>query len=53
MDMPLKDDNTVTFNATLFAVVRTALNIKTGLYFASILKLLETGCYLRGICFSR
>jgi hypothetical protein len=30
MDMPMKDDNTVTFNATLFAVVRTALNIKTG-----------------------
>jgi len=29
MNMPLNSDGTVTFNATLFALVRTALNIKT------------------------
>lgn len=27
--MPLNSDGTVTFNATLFALVRTALKIKT------------------------
>jgi len=33
MNMPLNSDGTVTFNATLFALVRTALKIKTdGLY---------------------
>lgn len=36
MNMPLKDDNTVTFNATLFAVVRTSLSIKTGQCFAGV-----------------
>ncbi len=30
MNMPLNSDGTVTFNATLFALVRTALKIKTG-----------------------
>lgn len=29
MNMPLNSDGTVTFNATLFALVRTALKIKT------------------------
>lgn len=29
MNMPLNSDGTVTFNATLFALVRTALRIKT------------------------
>lgn len=29
MNMPLNNDGTVTFNATLFALVRTALKIKT------------------------
>lgn len=29
MNMPLNSDGTVLFNATLFAIVRTALNIKT------------------------
>lgn len=29
MNMPLNGDGTVTFNATLFALVRTALKIKT------------------------
>lgn len=29
MNMPLNSDGTVTFNATLFAIVRTALRIKT------------------------
>jgi hypothetical protein len=29
MNMPLKSDGTVLFNATLFAVVRTSLRIKT------------------------
>lgn len=28
MNMPLNDDGTVTFNTTLFALVRTSLNIK-------------------------
>lgn len=33
MNMPLNSDGTVLFNATLFAVVRTSLKIKTeGLY---------------------
>lgn len=33
MNMPLNSDGTVTFNATLFALVRTALKIKTeGVY---------------------
>lgn len=29
MNMPLNSDGTVMFNATLFALVRTALKIKT------------------------
>lgn len=29
MNMPLNSDGTVTFNATLFALVRTSLKIKT------------------------
>jgi hypothetical protein len=29
MNMPLNSDGTVMFNATLFALVRTALRIKT------------------------
>ena len=29
MNMPLNSDGTVTFNATLFSLVRTALKIKT------------------------
>lgn len=29
MNMPLNSDGMVTFNATLFALVRTALKIKT------------------------
>jgi len=29
MDMPVNNDGTVTFNATLFALVRTSLHIKT------------------------
>lgn len=29
MNMPLNNDGMVTFNATLFALVRTALKIKT------------------------
>lgn len=29
MNMPLNSDGSVTFNATLFALVRTALKIKT------------------------
>lgn len=29
MNMPLSSDGTVTFNATLFALVRTSLKIKT------------------------
>lgn len=29
MNMPLNADGTVTFNATLFALVRTSLKIKT------------------------
>lgn len=29
MNMPLNSDGTVTFNATLFALVRTGLRIKT------------------------
>jgi len=34
MNMPLNSDGTVMFNATLFALIRTALHIKTdGLYF--------------------
>lgn len=34
MNMPLNSDGTVTFNATLFALVRTALKIKTeGLFY--------------------
>lgn len=33
MNMPLNSDGTVTFNATLFALVRTSLKIKTeGVY---------------------
>lgn len=36
MNMPLNSDGTVNFNATLFAVVRTQLQIKTsGMYFAN------------------
>ncbi|XP_066994947.2 muscle calcium channel subunit alpha-1-like [Anabrus simplex] len=30
MNMPMNDDGTVSFNATLFALVRTSLRIKTG-----------------------
>jgi len=29
MNMPLNSDGTVMFNATLFALIRTALHIKT------------------------
>lgn len=29
MNMPMNSDGTVTFNATLFSLVRTALKIKT------------------------
>lgn len=41
MNMPLNSDGTVTFNATLFALVRTALKIKTegmkaGVCFSSV-----------------
>jgi len=36
MNMPLNSDGTVTFNATLFALVRTALKIKTEGVYVSI-----------------
>jgi hypothetical protein len=32
MNMRLNSDGTVNFNATLFALVRTSLNIMTGMY---------------------
>lgn len=38
MNMPLNSDGTVMFNATLFALVRTALKIKTeGMSFTVLL----------------
>lgn len=38
MNMPLNSDGTVMFNATLFALVRTALKIKTeGIRFTGLL----------------
>ena len=43
MNMPLNSDGTVTFNATLFALVRTALKIKTEGVYMSI-----CFCYLCG-----
>ncbi len=37
MNMPLNSDGTVMFNATLFALVRTSLKIKTeGMYYNSV-----------------
>ena len=35
MNMPLNSDGTVTFNATLFGLVRTGLKIKTEGWWAS------------------
>lgn len=45
MNMPLNSDGTVMFNATLFALVRTALKIKTeGMSLAHV-TLLRTSAY--------
>lgn len=44
MNMPLNSDGTVMFNATLFALVRTALKIKTeGEHFLEAAQVVEEG----------
>jgi len=46
MNMPLNSDGTVMFNATLFALVRTSLHIKTEGIFSSCLRVSVSHVYI-------